>query len=715
MGSIVEVPLTLSVADMDDGTEGATKSTRVDGDNDGILSDIVNLLAIQFDGVDDDSEVIYTEYYDDMGRDPTLKLNETEDPCIVLFIANAFGEMPVTKGMTLSYVRSCSSELSGGILSETTNGILYDSKLIKTDDSGNKYFMMSDSYTFTDGVSISTIIYVNMRRNVARVTLNVHNDQWDGGEITNVGIKSVPTSNLYYANQIKEDDAMLVPKTVSGTVNYINSASVSPSTSTSYSVTYYMPVNMRGTVEYADALTKCSYAPDGASYAYIQASSDELEVEYSYLIYKFYLGANLTTDYNLRPNACYEYDFTFNGQGDLDDPRITVVEPFISDNYIDYTILKSSNCYILNPEDEAVTYCIPIAPRVNEYWTKYANLSAKGITDGNLDSWDFELLWYDNDTYPLFVGSDDESSDYDAIYIEKVLMGEEANTPSLAITLPASYANMGNVLIAVRDVVTQEILWSWHLWVTDYCPYDHNLTETATGSYPLINNTGSLHRYNGTVWESGGIYETKYMMDRYIGARSSRPTDSKGMLYYQFGRKDPFPATGNAKTSNGSTFTTGVGARPVTMETSIANPTTGYVGNGDWCSSYTELSYLWHDENCSLASGSKSIFDPSPYGFRLPVIGAFNSPVSGSLVSLGTSGQAGFGYYLCGDTELFLPACGYLVAGTFGYSYLWSYTIVDTATPFSSTHCSALVKSNLSWSEKLMLCSGASLLCIEDE
>ncbi|MFR9563889.1 MAG: hypothetical protein SNG55_07055, partial [Rikenellaceae bacterium] len=45
----------------------------------------------------------------------------------------------------------------------------------------------------------------------------------------------------------------------------------------------------------------------------------------------------------------------------------------------------------------------------------------------------------------------------------------------------------------------------------------------------------------------------------------------------------------------------------------------------NWCSEAQATTYLWNDTQAALASGKKSIFDPSPAGWKLPTITANSS------------------------------------------------------------------------------------------
>ena len=169
----------------------------------------------------------------------------------------------------------------------------------------------------------------------------------------------------------------------------------------------------------------------------------------------------------------------------------------------------------------------------------------------------------------------------------------------------------GNALIAVKDAQSR-ILWSWHIWVTDYKPAA-DLDKT---------------NMNGVMW-----------MTRNLGAGSATwDTDGsvKGLIY-QWGRKEPFPAldgwtdydtfavydaAGNDISGN---FETRLVSEAANFENAIRNPTVYYsgvrsndgMGPYDW---YTDTDYsaqndyLWETES----DAGKTLLDPCPPGWRVP-------------------------------------------------------------------------------------------------
>ena len=92
----------------------------------------------------------------------------------------------------------------------------------------------------------------------------------------------------------------------------------------------------------------------------------------------------------------------------------------------------------------------------------------------------------------------------------------------------SGYPMKGNTVVALYDTVTKEILWSWHIWMSDF-------KEVVT------NGTCA----GGTTEDGFVSQESKgrlVIMDRNLGAISADKEDGWETygLYYQPGRKDPF-------------------------------------------------------------------------------------------------------------------------------------------------------------------------------
>jgi len=153
----------------------------------------------------------------------------------------------------------------------------------------------------------------------------------------------------------------------------------------------------------------------------------------------------------------------------------------------------------------------------------------------------------------------------------------------------------GNALIAAKDA-DGNILWSWHIWVPATPVADLDATDLA------------------------GLAK---MQDRNLGALVVTPAtgDSDPLsigLYYQWGRKDPFPGSASIS-SNKASAVAGEGMTKhdalVSVEYAIAHPTeyvyVPNVDNSDWTE--THPADLWDN------AGKKTIYDPCPAGYRVPV------------------------------------------------------------------------------------------------
>ena len=158
--------------------------------------------------------------------------------------------------------------------------------------------------------------------------------------------------------------------------------------------------------------------------------------------------------------------------------------------------------------------------------------------------------------------------------------------------------NEGNAVIAAHDS-NDNILWSWHIWMTNDEIQSHVHTNKA-----------------GT------------MMDRNLGATSADPKDmvSYGLLY-QWGRKHPFLSGSNR--SNATNFTPTMCASTnqhkwITEKSSSSTGTIKYATehpmtyimrntyNYDW---YYSTDYTTDNTRWGL---TKTIYDPCPTGWKVP-------------------------------------------------------------------------------------------------
>lgn len=160
----------------------------------------------------------------------------------------------------------------------------------------------------------------------------------------------------------------------------------------------------------------------------------------------------------------------------------------------------------------------------------------------------------------------------------------------------------GNALIGLFDK-DGDCIWSWHIWATN----------------------GALTTH---VYPSGYVF-----MDRNLGAENLDPGDpaSRG-LYYQWGRKDPFPydlaafdygegfAFGTYYGEDSSTATVAwAAAHPATLLGRAADPSDPAQRLSSWLGQPSPN--LWGNASTGgrpTTAGAKSIYDPCPPGWRVP-------------------------------------------------------------------------------------------------
>ena len=185
----------------------------------------------------------------------------------------------------------------------------------------------------------------------------------------------------------------------------------------------------------------------------------------------------------------------------------------------------------------------------------------------------------------------------------------------------------GNAVIAAKDDAGN-IIWSWHIWVTDQ-PVDQ----------VYVNEKGTFT-----------------MLDRNIGAtRADRGTgdeykQSEG-LRYQWGRKDPYAENKHEV----------VNAQLSILE-SIQLPTIVAHGNYPWAKNW--------DRNFWSPS-QKTIYDPCPVGYRVPAMDVWYgfSKIKGEnvdrLADMNVSGGFDYGlnFYYDGVNTAWYPVSGYISSG----------------------------------------------------
>ena len=177
----------------------------------------------------------------------------------------------------------------------------------------------------------------------------------------------------------------------------------------------------------------------------------------------------------------------------------------------------------------------------------------------------------------------------------------------------------GNAVIAAYDA-QDNILWSWHIWLTD---------PIAEDTYYTVNPTTQEF-----TTEVAGV-----VMDRNLGALSNEPNEVGSFgLMYQWGRKDPFVGSAYLMQNSYAAATRRFKAVPGdsdygNQEFATKNPNVFIAGNeeGDWLTQ--KNNGLWRGE-----AKTKTENDPCPPGWRIPDGGTgLNNVQAGLWAKIGLS------------------------------------------------------------------------------
>ena len=327
-----------------------------------------------------------------------------------------------------------------------------------------------------------------------------------------------------------------------------------------------------------------------------------------------------------------------------------------------------TNSYIMRPQligtpaNETRAY-IPLAG-VYSYWEDYLLDNGDSIPGGNTTSIVATIGWAD------------------AGVIQGTPTVINPNKRDSAYILVQAGATPGNAVVDMRlGSTTGTIYWSFHLWVTEYNPYE------AAGQKLYVINASRANVF----------------MDRNLGALANNGTGtSVNGLYYQFGRKDPFRANSvsiYASMPGGSSS-----LRPLTAIPIMINyPTRFYTGSPWTFNSVNENGNLWNSKG-----GNKTVFDPCPEGWRIPIQNGDNtsfSPWNG--LDTKTDLDANAGYY---------PLAGYINTGGSHVNsdgYYWTSWPGIPVTGIDSKGIS-IIGSAVTHSFNLPKNTGRSVRCVVD-
>ena len=243
----------------------------------------------------------------------------------------------------------------------------------------------------------------------------------------------------------------------------------------------------------------------------------------------------------------------------------------------------------------------------------------------------------------------------------------DAAKKNLVFTIDSNYMQQANAVLAVRDA-SNRIMWSWHIWVTERPVYTerHILQDLFVGS-----NTYELMQCN-LGWVDGKMvyYNQRDLTFRFTQAGSGKTAELNvtqegakfdykdvGSTYYQWGRKDPLVALKNWDSygyedyrlheTGDPDYVYRVETGSTTIGNAIQHPnvfytrTLGATDGADWNGDHTTTLWNADDNGGTLKSTTsvKTIYDPSPRGFKVPIPRAFAIWVNGHDGDESTKGE----------------------------------------------------------------------------
>ncbi|WP_270621110.1 fimbrillin family protein [Parabacteroides merdae] len=294
---------------------------------------------------------------------------------------------------------------------------------------------------------------------------------------------------------------------------------------------------------------------------------------------------------------------------------------------------------------------------------------------------------------------------------------EDTGNGRIAFKVDKNTIRQGNAVIAIKDA-NGTVLWSWHIWVTD-----ENIGQTIE----VTNHQGKKYKLMSVNlgWCEGRTETYAERMKYWIRFQSIDPdgimhqrrliiqpsasiTTGGNHPYYQWGRKDPFPPSnglantnkiwydkdGNAHTESPQTenLSTGIAC----IKNYILKPDvmhSQYSGDNTYANLWSADNnvYTANDENVI-----KTIYDPSPVGFKLPPSNAFTGFTTTGNYTNNTSqingewngSLKGWNFYADSSKSktLFFPALGMRFYSKGGMGNVGSYGGCWSAVPYSQTN-----------------------------
>ena len=468
-----------------------------------------------------------------------------------------------------------------------------------------------------------------LKRLAARLTVN-WNYTVSGYELKQVLLQSVP---LNYTLVPTADSNGTYPSIL----DQFHTVEIDMSKGNSYSC--WIPANVRGESPAANSdlqRTKAN-APKGSSFLnFVAVNTTDFKKK---LDYRVYIGGKTSSDFSLNNNTEYSYAVSFSHTGiPTNDKRVTYIDPVPASENNDNPV-PTANCFMVAPGGgfcfDPLAYQSDGTEKTNETLKGWCQQQGGGIVK-------VKLLWQtkeDGDIGEPVMGivnsAEDHTNIVDIKRTDGTAVGQNPVTDKGQCRIYCRVApgtTGGSGVIAAYDS-SDKILWSWHVWVTDYHP---DATGNVDVQEPLTKRK--------LKFTYGNHSDQRPMMDRDLGAMAGyakAPTldvekfKAHG-FQYQWGRKDPYPSSYSNKPIKKVNLpakitepivgimslygSDGVKFLPfdpafsgqASYQTAYRNPLTAYKPSGE---------YWFTGDVTSSISGAwatvKTVHDPCPAGWRV--------------------------------------------------------------------------------------------------
>ena len=232
----------------------------------------------------------------------------------------------------------------------------------------------------------------------------------------------------------------------------------------------------------------------------------------------------------------------------------------------------------------------------------------------------------------------------------------------VTFTVDKTNLAQGNAVIAAYNS-SGTVMWSWHLWITDATLTAPN-NDFLTQNLGWVSSSDNYNHYPARTVQLR-IQQTNELSDAdpvFITVNQTEGNvdidpSAGSCLYYQWGRKDPFRSSDIKEDK--STVISDEGQAPRYL--SIQNPSTPLLYYWYYSSRSYDL-YDWNSDHYNVLWNArystqqvntpveKSVYDPSPYGFRVPrglkTFEIFSTLPNMGYYSLGRDRDSRYGYYV---------------------------------------------------------------------